>query len=548
MATVLLVAAVAFRSATIAWTGFLYDDAFITFQYAHNLATGKGMVYQTGERVLGTTSPLYAMVLALFEAMRIPSPVAVPWINVVLDIAGLWLMVRWAQRQTNRPEVFRAIFMGGWALEMFSPIGVEAGNGGMESALLRFLLIIFWLGLQRKVIPGVFTLSFLISATRPEGVLYAALIFALNALVTAMKEKRVDILETVTLLVAVLAGASAEWATVGLFYGSSFPASMGAKLGYASLLLRSVQTPFTAHDVPIRLLGTTSGIFVSILYIYGLLWLWREGAVLLPLMAVPLFYYPALAMVDIIAHPWYLLPPLAFLYTGAMAGIAHLLTWQGRASGVTFTVFSAVLYSFLEGFVEGAYPGVAWAFSVLSVFNALSFLAIGLVIGMVVKNARFWRFAGAAIATTALIWVMVGYWRGRPIAGMKEYSVAYRETNRTLAQWVAENFPGATLAVGEIGYAGYALNLRILDLVGLIQPEVARYRMAAAKAHPEEAGLPEVIARYHPDFVALETYLLESAPLARNPYFVGTYTRFREFKSSTGRAITLFKRQTRSRS
>src|SRR5207302_4729112 len=40
------------------------DDAYITFRYARNLAEGLGLVYNPGEWVLGTTAPLWAIVLA----------------------------------------------------------------------------------------------------------------------------------------------------------------------------------------------------------------------------------------------------------------------------------------------------------------------------------------------------------------------------------------------------------------------------------------------------------------------------------------------------
>jgi hypothetical protein len=46
------------------WPDRAQDDAFITYRYARNLATGRGFVYNEGERVLGTTTPLYAMILA----------------------------------------------------------------------------------------------------------------------------------------------------------------------------------------------------------------------------------------------------------------------------------------------------------------------------------------------------------------------------------------------------------------------------------------------------------------------------------------------------
>jgi hypothetical protein len=45
----------------------LFDDAFIIFRYAKNLVAGHGFVYNPGERVLGTTAPLWGMVSAIYR-------------------------------------------------------------------------------------------------------------------------------------------------------------------------------------------------------------------------------------------------------------------------------------------------------------------------------------------------------------------------------------------------------------------------------------------------------------------------------------------------
>lgn len=43
--------------------GLANDDAFITYRYARNLASRLGFVFNSGERVLGTTTPLYNLLL-----------------------------------------------------------------------------------------------------------------------------------------------------------------------------------------------------------------------------------------------------------------------------------------------------------------------------------------------------------------------------------------------------------------------------------------------------------------------------------------------------
>ena len=42
----------------------LFDDAYASLRYASNLAHGQGFVFNPGERVLGTTSPLHTLLLA----------------------------------------------------------------------------------------------------------------------------------------------------------------------------------------------------------------------------------------------------------------------------------------------------------------------------------------------------------------------------------------------------------------------------------------------------------------------------------------------------
>lgn len=53
-------------SAWLAWTwrGNVNEDAHITYRYAQNLLAGRGFVFNPGERVLATTTPLQALVLA----------------------------------------------------------------------------------------------------------------------------------------------------------------------------------------------------------------------------------------------------------------------------------------------------------------------------------------------------------------------------------------------------------------------------------------------------------------------------------------------------
>jgi hypothetical protein len=63
-ATAAVVAALAAVAAAGLWR-FSYDDAFVTYRYAANLAAGRGLAFNPGEPVLGTTAPGWAVLLGL---------------------------------------------------------------------------------------------------------------------------------------------------------------------------------------------------------------------------------------------------------------------------------------------------------------------------------------------------------------------------------------------------------------------------------------------------------------------------------------------------
>ena len=66
-----LVAFLAFAAVVsyLALRGYHFEDAYITYRYAANLAAGDGFVFTPGERVLGTSNPFYTLLLAALAAL-----------------------------------------------------------------------------------------------------------------------------------------------------------------------------------------------------------------------------------------------------------------------------------------------------------------------------------------------------------------------------------------------------------------------------------------------------------------------------------------------
>ena len=67
------------------------DDQYIFYSYAKNLADGQGYVFNSGERVNATTSPLYTLLLALtYRILRFLPFVTIPLIGHLIGIASLF--------------------------------------------------------------------------------------------------------------------------------------------------------------------------------------------------------------------------------------------------------------------------------------------------------------------------------------------------------------------------------------------------------------------------------------------------------------------------
>ena len=68
------------------------DDAYITYRYADNLAAGHGPIYNLSERVLGTTSPLFTILLAILRCAGLPPVAGSFGLAVVANIVLLFLI------------------------------------------------------------------------------------------------------------------------------------------------------------------------------------------------------------------------------------------------------------------------------------------------------------------------------------------------------------------------------------------------------------------------------------------------------------------------
>jgi len=146
-----------------------YDDGFITFRYVLNFLAGKGLVYNEGQRVFGSSTPLYLIWLTLlkvlFPGWTIPF-LAVRFNAVHFGSAGLVLYF-FLRKVTDS----RSLALLGSLTFLLNPFLLSISGGGMESFLFVTLLFLVLLGLadNKPIWAGI--LCGLSVLARPEGLL-----------------------------------------------------------------------------------------------------------------------------------------------------------------------------------------------------------------------------------------------------------------------------------------------------------------------------------------------------------------------------------------
>lgn len=149
---------------------FFIDDAYITFRYAENIAAGHGMVFNPGEPVLGTTTPLFAAVLAGLKMLGIAVTTSARGLGL-LSVAVVVLLLQTLAQRSVAPPIAAAMGM----CVALHPDTAYMASSGMETApSLALVLGGLLLSLQGRwwLAGGAGGAALLM---RPDGILIVAL-------------------------------------------------------------------------------------------------------------------------------------------------------------------------------------------------------------------------------------------------------------------------------------------------------------------------------------------------------------------------------------
>jgi len=460
------------------------DDAYITFRYSRNLLAGEGLVYNPGERVLGTTTPLYAGLLAGFGLFtggtEAPFPGIAVGINAVAD-AATCLLLLYLGRKFGVPLAGAAAGLV-WAVLPFS---VTFAIGGLETSV--FVLLLTGAAAahadgRRAWTAGLAALSVL---ARPDAGLLVAPLFA-DRLFLAIR--RTDREPPRWREMAAFALPLLAWfGPATLYYGSPIPHSISAKaaaydLPAAAAFIRLVQhyaTPFM-DNLTFGSAGIMAGLVLyPFLALLGSRRLIKNNPRLWPWLAFPWLWFATYAVANPLIFRWYLTPPLPayiFSITAGAASIRHDLRSAGKS-----------------GFVP-------------------ALVGVLLLAGPPLLVLQDWVRAPDH-----------GPDRPAPQMAYIELELKYIEAAELLNPLLAAT-PGSTvLAAADIGALGYYSRVPILDTLGLISPAATGYYPTRPEYHVNAyAVAPDLILDMLPDYIVLlEVYGREG--LFKDPAFEDSY-------------------------
>jgi hypothetical protein len=425
------------------WTAFSHpgsweDDAYIFFRYAQNFAAGEGLAFNPGEPSFGITSVLWTLLLGVFtRATGLETLAGAKILCAFLFSAGVWILTRLILSRTQNAAL--ALWAG--LLTAGCPPLVFSVASGMEIALNLFLLTSlaasFFLPPQRRFWGGGILIG-LLFLTRPEN----GLLLPLWAFL-AFREGEA---KKISGLLLGFAAVALPWqvylySQTGLF----LPPTRTGKL----LLFLPAQYGVTLEEF--QRLGLAGRLKIAL----------RSIAVLFQVKNLLVF------------TPFLLLTGFYIL----RRRIAFTRFWL---AGSVYFLGLILLFGFffplikLRYFVH-VYPFLIFV-SVLGCYHLWSDLRAK----WPVFGRPTWGKAGILVLLLSV--PVFGHFTARKFAA----SSKQQDIRREVGVWLKENtLPEAWAALEPIGAVGYHSERFIIDLGGLVQPEVWPYMKQGANSRTD---------------------------------------------------------------
>jgi len=304
------------RISLIPFTG---DDAYITFRYARNIAAGLGFVYNQGEYVLGTTTPLLTLILAFTKLLSIPIIPVAKIIGITSGAAYLILIIS----QFNSFSKRTALTLLFAVTVSLIPTNAKWDVAGMETALYIFLvyIILFYAKDKSGLIIGLFAaLCFLV---RIDGII------ALAALIIYKIINRIPP-KTITKILVYFSIFILPWVVfTTIYFGSPIPNSATAKsITYAHYPLWSFSlTMFSQLTSRLNLIISIPFILATVTSIFYVLFKKKKFQIV---SIWTILYIAFFSITGAPMHGWYFAPLLPVIFFQLFVSLADLFDFVFR--------------------------------------------------------------------------------------------------------------------------------------------------------------------------------------------------------------------------
>jgi hypothetical protein len=379
-----------------------YDDPFITYRYAANLAHGAGFVYNPGEPVLSTTTPLLTIILAALSSLSDDLPAVANLLGAVALAAGGLCLWDLAARAGSR--------WGGLAgLTLYPTFGLVLSTMGSETPLYLFSCLAALAAYGRERYAWTAVACALAVLARPDGAL-VALVVSAHYLAARRPARLRDAPWPAALLFVVLL---LPWLFFSQWqFGSVLPATLFAKQQqgimaiserFAPGLLRAARnytTPFPhLLAAPLAALGLVAFVL--------------QARALIPLFLWTAAYVAAYSLLGVTSYFWYYAPLIPAAAVAVGLGLDAIMNAASRRPRAATLICAALLALIVAGQVANAYQQ-----SLRPDRRIIAYTAVG-------------RWLAANTPPQASVGMLevgiIGYYSGRPIvdfAGLIQPEVA----------------------------------------------------------------------------------------------------------------------------
>lgn len=402
------------------------DDPYITYRYAKNLAAGQGFVYNSGDRVLSTTTPLFTLLLVVVTPVweKLTSSSMPQLANMIgafsLALGGFFLWSyadRGAKSELTRAEGQSWVGWTGLILYPIFPLLVSSLGSEIPLYLAFCLGALAFYGQRSYRLTAI--MAALAVLTRPDGFLLGGILL-LDYLSQPGKAP------FPWLAGLIFTGLVLPWFVFAWgYFGTPLPATLAAKQHQGMMAISQRFAPGLLTILRQYLLEWFFW-FQAALGVVGLFWLVQKGR--FKSWRLVYFwtglYFGAYTLLGVSRYYWY--------YAPMVPGFLILV-------GLGVTAFGSVFENRSGRF----WPGQITT-GLQTIWLPAGMIAL-LAIGQVVRLNQMRRIPDPRLAVY-----------------------------RAVGEWLNKNTP-ADAAVGalEVGIIGYYSERPMIDFAGLVQPEIA---------------------------------------------------------------------------